>query len=61
MVYTCILIHSTRMKAKGKELVKIIDKYATVMHSRFFQLQSISISAGTTYSKCFEVKQKTIK
>ena len=25
MVYTCILIHSTRIKTKGKELVKIID------------------------------------
>ena len=25
MVYTCILIHSARMKTKGKEFVKIID------------------------------------
>ena len=25
MVYKCILIHSTRIKTKGKELVKIID------------------------------------
>ena len=31
MVYTSILIHSARMKTKGKELVKISDSCAHVI------------------------------
>ena len=36
MVYTRILIHSARMKTKGKELVKIIDICDSCAHEIFF-------------------------
>ena len=35
MVYTRILIHSARMKTKGKELVKIIDICDSCAHEIF--------------------------
>ena len=50
MVYTSILIHSARMKTKGKELVKIIDICDSCAHE-IFPVAVISISAGTTQLK----------
>ena len=49
------------MKTKGKEFAKIIDIWDSCAQ-KIFQLQSISISAGTTQFKIFwAYKKKTIK
>ena len=62
MVYTCILIHSARIKTKGKDLELVrLSINATVEQAKFFQLQPKSISAETTQLKFFEVKQKNYK
>ena len=62
MVYTCILIHSARMKTKGKDLELVrLSIHATVEQAKFFQLQPKSISAETTKLNFFEVKQKNYK
>ena len=45
------------MKTKGKEFVKIID-ICDSCAQKIFQLQSISISAGTTQFKIFLSLQK---
>ena len=45
------------MKTKGKEFVKIIDIWDSCAQ-KIFQLQSISISAGTTQFKIFWAYKK---
>ena len=60
--YTCILIHSARIKTKGKDLELVrLSIHATVEQAKFFQLQPKSISAETTQLNFFEVKQKNYK
>ena len=60
MVYICYLIHSTRMKTKGKELVKIIDISDSCALEIFPVAVNINICWNNTIQKYFEVKQKTI-
>ena len=48
MVYTSILIHSARMKTKGKELVKIIDICDSCAHEIFPVAVNINICWNNT-------------
>ena len=53
-------MHSTRMKTKGKELVKIIDISDSCALEIFPVAVNINICWNNTIQKYFEVKQKTI-
>ena len=58
MVYTRILIHSARMKTKGKELVKIIDKCDSCAHEIFPVAVNINICWNNTIQTLVRLNKK---
>ena len=61
MVYTRILIHSARMKTKGKELVKIIDICDSCAHEIFPVAVNINICWNNTIQTLVRLNKKNIK
>ena len=61
MVYTSILIHSARMKTKGKELVKIIDICDSCAHEIFPVAVNINICWNNTNQTLVRLNKKYIK
>ena len=59
MVYTRILIHSARMKTKGKELVKIIDICDSCAHEIFPVAVNINICWNNTIQTLVRLNKKT--
>ena len=58
MVYTSILIHSARMKTKGKELVKIIDICDSCAHEIFPVAVNINICWKNTIQTLVRLNKK---
>ena len=58
MVYTRILIHSARMKTKGKELVKIIDICDSCAHEIFPVAVNINIYWNNTIQTLVRLNKK---
>ena len=58
MVYTRILIHSARMKTKGKELVKIIDICDSCAHEIFPVAININICWNNTIQNLVRLNKK---
>ena len=58
MVYTRILIHSARMKTKGKELVKIIDICDSCAHEIFPVAVNINICWNNTIQTWVRLNKK---
>ena len=58
MVYTRILIHSARMKTKGKELVKIIDICDSCAHEIFPIAVNINICWHNTIQTLVRLNKK---
>ena len=58
MVYTRILIHSARMKTKGKELVKIIDICDSCAHEIFPVAVNINICWHNTIQTLVRLNKK---
>ena len=58
MVYTRILIHSARMKTKGKELVKIIDICDSCAHEIFPVAVNINICWNNTIQTLVRLNKK---
>ena len=58
MVYTRILIHSARMKTKGKELVKIIDICDSCAHEIFPAAVNINICWNNTIQTLVRLNKK---
>ena len=58
MVYTSILIHSARMKTKGKELVKIIDICDSCAHEIFPVAVNINICRNNTVETLVRLDKK---
>ena len=58
MVYTRILIHSARMKTKGKELVKIIDICDSCAHEIFPVAVNINICWNNTIQTLVRLTKK---
>ena len=59
MEYTRILIHSARMKTKGKELVKIIDICDSCAHEIFPVAVNINICWNNTIQTLVRLNKKT--
>ena len=58
MEYTRILIHSARMKTKGKELVKIIDICDSCAHEIFPVAVNINICWNNTIQTLVRLNKK---
>ena len=58
MVYTRILIHSARMKTKGKESVKIIDICDSCAHEIFPVAVNINICWNNTIQTLVRLNKK---
>ena len=58
MLYTRILIHSARMKTKGKELVKIIDICDSCAHEIFPVAVNINICWNNTIQTLVRLNKK---